>query len=243
MANGYNKILRQAGLKISAIKGATVAAVETNYVVNPLTTTQWQSIDFPLQSVKDMMIGIVGDLVSTYANVENHAFRAHNLSQTASIAKGGLIPSVNSAGKSIVGLRGAIRDATTSKVLTEETLQKIERLNRNQDSFFKGVYYYYKLIADRIEHTRTNVVIDVCWFDAATEEALITANGNPSIPDALYDAVVSGLVSKLVKDEEFTAQASLHSNYYENVKAGLRNGATTFPAAPTLVNSKAPAVS
>lgn len=236
MAIAYTKLIRQVALRINAIVGVQAAALATSYGTSPLTSTQVASADFPLLAIQDAVINSVGKLVRAYASVDGHPFRNFNLSQTSSIANDGVIPSANSAGRAIVGVYGAVRDATTGDVLTEQPVQLINNLRSNQDSFLKGDYFYYKIVGNRIRHTRTNVVMDVCTFDRGAEETAITANGNAPIPDALEDAAVAGAVSMLVRDDEFAAQAVAYANYFNNVIAEIKGGAQTF--SPTLINTQ-----
>jgi hypothetical protein len=243
MAVAYNKLIRQTALRINAVTGVTKAALETNYAVSPLTTTQVGTPDFPLKAIQDAVINSVGKLVRAYAFQSSHPFRNFNLSQTSGIAKGAVIPSTNSAGKPIVGVYGAIRDASDGKALTEQPVQLINDIADNTDSFLVGAHYYYKIVGERLFHTRTSAVIDVCTFDRATEEAAVAANGNAPIPDALEDAAWCGAVGLLVRDEEFLNQAAMHTNYFMQVMAEITQGASHFQPAPALINTAAPQVS
>jgi hypothetical protein len=175
--------------------------------------------------------------------VPNHPFRAYNISQTANIAHKGLIPSVNSTGIPIVGVYGAIRDATTFDALTEQPDQIIDTITSNQDTFLTRQYFYYKQVGDRLYHTRTNAVIDVCTFSWSATLTSIEANGDAPIPDNLFDVAVAGLIAGLVNDEEWVNQSALFGAYFERCLEEMKQGSTAFAPGPVLVSSQQPAIS
>src|SRR5688500_18644365 len=113
MANlPYRQILRMASQKMNAVTGTTKTNLEAAYITSPLTATQIGNTDFTISMISDHLVAVVGRIVRTYASVPGHPYRANNLSQTANIADKGVIPAINSAGKSIVGVYGAIRNAS-----------------------------------------------------------------------------------------------------------------------------------
>src|SRR5262249_15901664 len=156
---------------------------------------------------KDALVSVLGRIIRTYASVPNHPFRAYNLSQTASIAHKGLIPSVDASSKPIVGIYGAIRDASDGEILTKMPAQIIQTIIENPDVQLRGDYYHYEIIDDRLHHTRTNAKIDVVTFSAPDILTSIGANGDAPIPDACLDVAWTGLVSTLFIDDEFLGQA------------------------------------
>lgn len=243
MSIPFRQIIRQAAFRVTAVSGITAAALEAAYTTSPLTTTQIGTTDFTYSMLKDALVGVVGRIIRTYASVPGHPFRDFNISQTANIAHKGLIPSTNSLSVPIVGVYGAVRDSSTGEALTEQPLQIIKTIVDDTDGFLKGEYYFFKIVSDRLFHTRTNVVIDVCTFSASDQLTAITNNGDAPLPDALLDVAVAGLVAALVVDDEFVNQASLFSNYFENCLAEMKNGTTAFLPAPVLQNSQQPVVS
>lgn len=238
MANlAYRQILRMASLKINGIVGTTKTNLESAYMTTPLTATQIGNTDFTISMLSDLLVAVVGRIVRSYAMVPNHPFRTNNVSQTANIAHKGLIPSVNSASKPIVGVYGAIRNSTTGEVMTEAPVQIIRSIIDNTDSRLKGTYDYYAQMGDRLEHTAANAVIDVCTFDTVTELAAIAANGAAPIPDALLDVASSGLVASLVIDDEFVSQSQLHAAYFERCLEEMRTGVSGFMPSPNQLTS------
>jgi hypothetical protein len=241
MAITYRQILRMAAHRIRAIVGQTTADLETAYMTAPLTDVQIGSVNFTRSMIIDNMVSVVGTIVRSYASVPNHPLRAFNLSQTANITNRGVIPSVNSTGKPIVGVYGAIRDASTQKILTKQPVQLIESLLAGvTDGSVKGTYFYYDMVEGRLIHTVANAVIDVVTFDMATELAAVAA-GNAPIPDALLDLAWTGLVSTLVVDDEFVGQAQAHRNYFDTEIARIVGGAASIAPAPQMTSNAAPA--
>lgn len=243
MSVPYHTIIRQAAVRISSIVGVTATALDSAYLTSPLTATQISSTDFTIGMQKDAVVNVVGRIIRTYASVPNHPFRAYNISQTANIAHKGVIPSTNSASVPIVGVYGAVRDASTGQELTEQPIQIINTIVDDTDSFLKGEYYYFKQVSDRLWHTRTNVVMDVCTFSASNELTTIANNGNAPIPDACIDIAVAGLIAQYVIDDEYTAQANMYGNYFENCLSQMASGAVAFTPAPSLISSQTPVIS
>ncbi len=239
----YRRIIAQAASRVNALSGSTAAAREAAYVASPLTTVQIGSTDFPFSEIKDALAGVIGRIISTYANVPNHPYRTYNLSQTDNIPTGGVIPSINASGIPIVGVYGAIRDSSDGKVLTEQPVQIIETINNNADGFLKRPYYYFKIVDSRIEHTRPNVVIDVNTFSYADTITNIEADGNADLPDALFDCCWTGLVSVLFNDGEFLDMASTCGQYFNAVLNQMTTGAISFAPAPVHMSSQQSGIS
>lgn len=239
----YDQITRNAALRITAIVGSTSALKQTAMTTSPMTASQIGTVDFPLVAIQDAVLSSVGRIIRTYANIKSHPFRLFNLSQTAGIAHKGTIPSTNSTSKPIAGAYGAIRDASTGDVLTEQPKQIIETIAANTDNFLKGSYFYYKIIDGRLYHTRTSAVIDVVTFDIATERTAIAINGNVPLPDACFDIAWAASVAMLMIDSTFADQASMHESYVQNQLNSMASGAVDFPAAPALINTTNPGIS
>lgn len=243
MPFSYTQVIRMAAHRVKAITGTDPVTLEAAYTTTPLTATQVSnSADFPLSPIKDAIIATVGKIVRAYANVSDHPFRTET--QTANIANKGAIPKLDSGGKKIVGVFGAIRDASTGNVLTEQPVQLIRSINTSKLSgHLKDSYFHHKIIGKRLEHTVANAVIDVQVWDEPTERVLINAQGSCSLDDSLFDAVVMGTVSILVIDDSYAAQSSLAANYVDGVLAEIKQGASTFLPAPTMINTQEPRVS
>lgn len=237
MAAPYRIILRQAARAINAVTGTNRTDLEAAYLTSPLTAVQIGDSNFTFSMIIDKLVDTVGQIVQAYAGVPGHPFRAFNVSQTANLANGAQRPSVNSAARPIVGVPGAVRDASdNTKLLKRQPVQVIESLIAGvADGSVTGTYYYYDFVEDRIYHTRTNVVMDVCTWDATVELAAVAANGNAPIADACIPVAVAGLISQLVLDDEFAQQATLFRNYFEGALADTRAGKSNFGTPPPLI--------
>jgi hypothetical protein len=240
----YDKLIRQAAIRINAITGSTKAAKETSYGTAPLTATQLGSIDFPITALRDAAISTVAKIIRFYANLDNHPFKNFHTTTTANIAHKGNIPSVSSTNKPIIGNYGAVKNASTGEIMTEQPLQIIKTIVDNTDTFLKGSYDHYKIIGRRLHHTAANATIDVVTFSESDERTAAEASGGVTpLPDAVFDIAWCNMVSLLIIDDEFTNQASLYGNYVQNELNALAGGATNFAPAPTLINTSAPGVS
>jgi hypothetical protein len=230
-----------ASRRINAVTGTNKTDLESAYMTSPLTTTQIGNVNFTRSMIIDNMVGVVGDIVKAYANTRNHPFRAYNLTQTASILNRGAIPSVNSSGVPMVGAYGAIRDASTGKVLTKQPAQLIESILIGMaDDSVKGTYYMYDIVDNRLIHTVVGAVIDICTYSVSAQLTSVAANGDAPIPDALLDLAWIGLVSTLMIDDEFVSQAAAHRSAFDQGTAELMAGGTP---APTMTASAAPTIS
>lgn len=242
MAVPYREIIRMAAIRTTTVAGSTAATLEANYLTSPLTTTQIGNTDFTFSVIKDSLVSVIGTIIRAYASVPNHPFRSYNISQTANIAHKGLIPSTDSASAPIVGVYGAIRDATTFEECTEQPIQIINSIVDGDDGLLLE-HYYFKQVSDRLWHTRTNVVMDVCTFSASDELTAISANGDAPVPDAVLDLCWTGLVSTLFVDDEFLNQAEKCERYFQASLVDISQGKTSFAPAPVLISSQAPAIS
>lgn len=216
MSVTYNNVIRQAGLKVNAIVGATVATIETNYTT-ALSSANFQSVDFPFTFFKDICLLVEEKLSNRIAFNRNHVWRAYLKGHTASIANLGEIPSVDSNGKPIIGVFGSVRDATSGIICQEKPIDVIRRRVRNANGRFKTEVYYFAYDGTRLTHTRANVQIDCCIFDRVDRQTAINTLSNPILlPDTLEEAYVNGMVSMLIRDDGFTNQASIHRTYFND---------------------------
>lgn len=239
MAFAYSKLIRNAALRVSAVVGGTRAAVDAAFATTPLTAVQIGSVEFPITALQDAAIGAVARLVRAYAQIRNHPFRTFNLSQTDTIANLGLIPSVDSNDKPIVGVYGAIRNASTGAIMTEQPKQIIETIVG--DSQLKQTYNYFKIIDGRLYCT-ANAKIDVVTFDEATERGNLAAGDTP-LPDALFDAAWAAMAATLFRDDAYVSQAQMLNSYVEQTIAEMRGGAVNFLPAPEHLGTSTPGVS
>jgi hypothetical protein len=190
------QVIRQAALRCNAIIAATAlaGARETAYATSPITSTQLNSPDFPWTSWKDGFIGIEEKLSRRIANNPYCSYRSNITSQTATLANLASLPGVDASGNKIIGEWGDVKDSSDGGICTLKPLARIARILRLP---LKGNYYYFNLISgQRITHTRTSVVGDVCTYNStARRTAINTVTSSVLLADALEEAYVCGLTS------------------------------------------------
>lgn len=236
----YSDIIIQAAIRCSAVKGATEAVRITNMAVNPLTSTQIGSVDFPFPIIQKQVLSGVGRIIRTYSGLKTHPFRDYNTSQTSALATGAAIPTVNSASKKVIGLPGAVKDASDGTILTRQPKQIIDSINRSlADGSRVGSVYFYEFVDGRIIHTRTTVTIDVCTFDLPTETtAIATASGVCPLPDACLDLAWAAALAGMMTDDAYVSQAQVYEGYVRGELNAMAQGATNFSPPPDVTISK-----
>lgn len=227
MSVPYTVIARQAALRINAITGALSATIESNYTTSPLTITQVVSPIFPLSAINDAVLDTEAALAKAIGETANSSLRQYLAGQTSSLANYASIPSTSSASKPIIGVWDAVIDASDSKVCSLMPLDEVRRRAANANTQFVVEVYWFNLIGRQIVHTRTNVIIKCCVYSRSDQATILAANGNILLADELVSVYVDGAVSRLVRDDEFMAQAQVYSARYDRVEAAIRGGSTT----------------
>lgn len=228
MAVPWNTLVRNVAIRVNAIEGTIPSDLETNYIVSPLTTTQVVSADFSLTPIKDAILSTEEKLAHAIANTGNHPWRAFLHGATAAVANEGALPTVDGSSNPIVGIFGSVYDSTDGTVCTERSLETIRRRVENPGTFFVASVYWYKIDGQRIYHTRTNVKLDCCVYNRATQQTSIgTLTNNTILPDVLEEALVCGAVSYLVRDDAFSAQAKTYRAYFHETLAMITQGLTS----------------
>ncbi len=211
------------------MKGVTPSALNTTFGTRPLTVADFKSSVFPFDACRDAIVQAEEQLATAIANTPNHPFRPYLRSQTASLAHGAPLPTTDSAGRTIIGSWDSVRDASDQRVCTEKTLQEVQRKVDNAGSFYKRQYYYFKIEGARIYHTRPNVAIDCCVYDRAARKTAVINNDPILLPDALEPAYISGALSLLIRDDEFTEQAAFWLQHFRDSVYAIRAGGVNVP--------------
>lgn len=233
MSVSYATILRQAALRVNALVGTTAAALEATYAAS-LTSSSFDSADFPFTAFKDTCLLVEEKLANVVANLRikevsptgvvtyrYHEWRPSLTSQTADIAHKALIPSTDASSNKIIGVYGSVFDSSDGTALEEMPLQDIRIAVRNAGSWVLVPVYGFQIVGSRMHHTRTNVKADVCTFNRTTRQTAIdTLTNSILLPDAAEEAYVCGITSMLVRDDAFTAQAQIYRNYFNETLAG-----------------------
>jgi hypothetical protein len=215
MAFTYHDIVADAAIRISALIGVDSAALNTTFLVRPLTQANFQSTVFPFEPVKTAVLMAEGKLARAIAN-SNDSMRDYLHSTTAALANQAQLPSLDVNGKQIIGVWGDVHDASDGKPCRPNTLANIQRIIDNAGSRYLLQSYFYNRTRDRIYHTRTTVKIDCCFYDAVTQETAIDNDSAVLLPFASKEAYVNGAVTMFVRDDEFVNQSQLYRANFQN---------------------------
>lgn len=215
MAFTYHDIVADAALRISALIGVESAALNTTFLVRPLTQANFQSTVFPFEPVKTAVLMAEGKLACAIAH-SNDPMRDYLHSTTAALANQAQLPSLDVNGKQIIGVWGDVHDASDGKPCRLNTLPNIQRIIDNAGSRYLLQSYFYNRTRDRVYHTRTTVKIDCCFYDATTQETAIDNDSAVLLPFASKEAYVSGTVAMFVRDDEFINQSARYRENFQN---------------------------
>lgn len=195
MAITYEEVIQQVLNELGAVKGATAAAADTNFMASPTTSTVIGP-DFVPSMIEAALAGTIGEIVEAIASTPHHPERLRFADVTASLANFAAIPQTGSTTARIIGVPSFVRDASDSRALLPATLDEIRSFTRHTAIYSPFDIYRYAINGDRIEHTRTNVVMGVCVF---TRPAIFT--GNIGLEDWHESGLVWGTVAKLALKE------------------------------------------
>jgi hypothetical protein len=201
----YAKVTQEVLNLLGAVLGATATTADTNYTASPTTSTVIGP-DFLPSQVQDAIVAAQGEIVEAIASTPLHPGRARFGDVTSALANRAAIPRTGSGtGKLIIGVPGAVRDSSNSEILDRMPLNTVQTFNRFSSGIYSGsTKYWYAIYAGRIEHTRTNVLIDVCVYERPTSFV-----GNIDLDDEYEGGLVQGAVAKLALKE------SLFSNLFQ----------------------------
>lgn len=201
MAITFERVIQQVLSELGAVLGATATAAETNYDASPTTSTVIGP-DFTPSMVEDALASTIGEIVEAIASTPHHPERQRFASVTASLANLAAIPQVDSGGSSrIIGIPGFVRDASDSRACRPAKLDEVRGYTRFASTIYDDADpYLYAINGNRIEHTRTNVVMEVCVYTRPT-----TFTGAIALDDWHEGGMVWGTVAKLAPKESLFA--------------------------------------
>ncbi len=231
-------VIASAALRISALVGTQMAALETTFLVRPLTSANFQSTVFNFSAIKRSFAMCEEKLCQAIANTGNHPWRDYLSSTTGNLAHKAALPSLDVNSKQIIGIWGSVYDVTDGKPCRENQLENIQRIVDNSGSHYLMSHYFYRIDDQRIYHTRANVKIDCCFYDGDAQKTAIDGNTAVLLPYALEEAYVCGTVALLMRDDEFMNQAARYAEYFNNtlqsISQGLISVSSKVIPAPTL---------
>ena len=223
----YSTILRQVALTVNALGGATTpASLNAVYDTVPLTeanfTSSTASSIFSFNFLKDKILNAQEGLFIALASTATNPLRRFIESQTDSLSYGDQI-ATNAAGLPVVGAYGAVRDADNSQPLALNELEDVQLRALNPNSMFKLAVYQYSIVGDRIFHTRTSVIVDVCGYERPDTDNL-DLESDILLPDVLGPAIVQGAIGECFRDDEYLSQAGRAAEIYQAWITALRAG-------------------
>lgn len=223
----YHDILAQVAVRISALTGSLAANLQTTYATRPLTSALFKSAVFPFDACIDAILNAEEKLANTIASTASHPWRSYLADETGLLAIGDRLPTTSQDGDPIIGVWSAVLNSADLRAMTSQPVQVIERNFANPGGFFTQPVYYYRILGDRIMHTRAFVFIDCCVYNRLTQKTAALANQDALLPDALDEAYVVGALSYLVRDNQFVEQAIGFRKYFDDTLAMIASGGTT----------------
>lgn len=200
MAITYERVIQEVLNRLGAVLGATASTAETNYDASPTTSTVIGP-DFTPGMIEDALASTQSEIVECIAATPHHPERQRFADVTANLANLDAIPQVGASAARIIGIPGFVRDASDSKALLPTSLDRIRGFNEHSGSVYGGFEaYWYCINSGRIEHTRTNVVIQVCVYTRPT-----AFTGAIALDDHHEGGLVAGTVAKLALKESMFA--------------------------------------
>ena len=225
MSVNYHDILAAVALRANALVGAKAAPLEATYITRPLTSADFQSSIFPFSDFRTAILSAEQKLAQTIANSNDESQRAYLMSQTAGLVNGDLLPSADLTGAPIIGPYGAVVDGTdTSIVCTRQPVQIVRRFNANT-ALWSIPLYYFAFTGNRIEHTRSTVILECPVYDYGAQVTAFDADGDMVLADGLMEALICGGISMLIRDDEFMEQAKMYVTYFNNTLESFKTKA------------------
>lgn len=199
MAITYERVTQQVLNELGAVLGANSTTADANYAATPTTATVIGP-DFTPSMVNDAVASALGEIVEAIASTPHHPERQRYADVTASLLNRAAIPQIGASTARIIGLPGFVRDSLDLEACLPASLDAVRSFNRFPAIYADQDPYLYCINGGRIEHTRTNVVIEVCVY---TRPATFT--GAISLEDWHESGLVWGAVVKLAPKESMFA--------------------------------------
>lgn len=226
MAETYEKIFRQVVLRANQLAADDTSALAASYVTSAIGDTQMadRAIEFPAMAINDAILNAGDRLVGAIGMDPYSPYRRFFAGVTANLATGSELPLLDSGNKTVVGVIGDVRDATSFKKLVSRNYQAVIGVS-NLALLKQSVHWYYTDNV-RIWHTRDNVICDVVVWDKADQLTLLTTNprGNCPFPQELHEALVCGALSYIFRSTFNIEQVMIWRRYFEAVIARLEQG-------------------
>lgn len=229
MANNvkYQDLLHDASLRANALSGSTSATLNTTYDVAVLTESNWDSADFPFGSVRDGIIRAEEMFCQAIADNPKHPYRTYIKGTSNPLFNGMPLPTVDNAGKPVIGTIGAILDAASGQPLTPQPIDVITRFIRSGQTVYTTNILYYCIVGTSLFHTANpDVLLDICKYSQADQLTAFAANQPMLLPDTMRAPIADLAVSMFTRDTVFESQAKVYAGYAAKTFADIAAGKT-----------------
>jgi hypothetical protein len=195
MAITFDSVIQQILNELGAVLGSNPAQADSNFTAPPSTSTVIGP-DFVPAHAQPALAATIGEIVEAIASTPKHPERQRFADVTASLANQDPIPELGSGGDRIIGIPGFVRDASDDEACLPAPLDAIRGYNRFPAIYGDADSYLYAINGNRIEHTRTEVLMEVCVFTRPT-----AFTGDIALDDWHEGGLVAGSVAKLALKE------------------------------------------
>ncbi len=230
----YHDVAAAIGLRINALAATDPVELQQVYSQRPLTDEVFDSSIFPFSAVRDTLLNAEQRLVLSIANSDDPFWRAEIGSKTDPIFNGGEVPDADENGVTIVGAYGAVLDSADQTKVCSKMDVELLRMKDLAPNLWIMEQYNYAFVGDVVLHTRPSVVVQVCIYDFLAQQNAFDADEPILLPDALVPAYIAGGVAGLVRDDEFTNQAGLYAQYFNNVNEAILSNKTSVSDLATM---------
>jgi len=223
----------QVALRSGQLEGQDQESLEWTYD-HDLLVGFLDGAEVPYSAIKDSILDAEALLAEVIANDGNHPGRRFLTAQSSTVASQDPIPTAESGGDEFIGVFSGIYDATDGEQLTEGSIGEIRRALRGSATWMSlTTIYKYHMTAEKIFHTRTNVVFEGCAWDRDTQEtAFETAAGTSPLPAGWVNLLIVTALSTLSQEAWFQGDAAMYGQMASTMLAIAKARELTMPSLP-----------
>lgn len=217
MSVSWNSIFNQTAHLLGAIKGATVATAEANYVAT-LAEATVIGPDYTPSPIKDAAASVLAEIVEAISETPLHPEWADFRQLTGALASGALIPA-SVGGTPRIGRIGDVLDSVDAEPLKRATYDEVISYSRFSATIYaQSQQYKFAERAGCIYHTRANVTVALFCFQRPT-----LFSGDIPIRDTHEQPLVCGAVRRLApKESMYTELGQQVDKIYTDHLAAIR---------------------
>lgn len=220
MSYSTHDIIAAAAIRINALVGTDPVELQVTYSTRPLTDELFQSSIFPFNAIRDSCVQVQGRLAQAIGLSGDRVLRAYLRGTSAALASGAELPSVDASGTPFIGNFGGAIDGSDGTSLTRMPVATV-RNRLLAPLLYLAPAYQFALTPDQFLHTRTTAKLYGCVWDADAQTAIYDQNGPFTLADSLVEAVICGTCAMLMRDDEFTDQATRWATYFQTTLASI----------------------